>query len=236
MSETTSDDLRARLLDAALAHVPFDGWSEATLAAAARDLDLPIEEARVLFPRAGVSLAAAYHARGDRALERWLESADLSGMRYSEKVAELVWQRIRLAGDREVVRAATTLFALPQNAAEGARLIWNTADLIWRLLGDTSRDYNWYTKRAILTGVYGASVLYWLGDRSEDGADTRAFIDRRIADVMRLETVKAQIRANPLCGPLLRPAEALLGRVRPPARPGRDDLPGRWQPDPDGAS
>ena len=232
MSVTTSDELRERLLDAALAHVPFDGWSEATLAAAARDLDWPIEEARALFPRAGVSLAAANHARGDRALERWFESADLSGMRYSEKVAELVWQRIRLAGGREAVRAATTLFALPQNAAEGARLIWNTADLIWRLLGDTSRDYNWYTKRAILSGVYGASVLYWLGDKSDESADTRAFIARRIANVMQFEKVKGQLRANPLVSRLLSGPARMLRSVRAPGENRKGGLPGRWEEPP----
>ncbi len=234
MSDNTNQnrDRRERLLDAALAHVPFDGWSEATLAAAAKDLEIPIEEARALFPRGGVSLAAAYHERGDEALRRWFESADLSGMRYSEKVGELVWQRIRLAGDREVVRAATTLFALPQNAAEGARLIWHTADLIWRLLGDTSRDYNWYTKRAILSGVYGASVLYWLGDTSADFSETRAFIARRIANVMQFEKFKGAVRANPVLSRLLSVPADLLRKARAPGAEGQGGLPGRWEEPP----
>ncbi len=229
------EDLKDRLLDAALAHVPFDGWSEATLAAAARDCGVEIEAARAMFPRDGASMAAAFHKRGDAALERWLQDeggAALDGLRYSEKVAELVWQRLQLAGDRapgkEAVRAATTLFALPINAAEGARLIWGTADTIWTLLGDRSDDINWYSKRAILSGVYGSSVLYWLGDKSEGDADTRAFIDRRIANVMQFEKLKSQARANPVLGRLMAGAGGLLAGVRAPSGR-RQDLPGRWR-------
>jgi ubiquinone biosynthesis protein COQ9 len=223
-----NDTPKDRLLNAALAHAPFDGWSEATLAAAARDCGIPIQEARALFPRDGVSLASAAHLRGDDALAKLVGETDLSHLRYSEKVAELVWLRLLAAGDKEAVRAATTLFALPQNAAEGARLIWGTADLIWRLLGDTSDDINWYSKRAILSGVYGSSVLFWLGDKSESDADTRAFIDRRIANVMQFEKFKSQVRANPVLARLLSVPESLLSGIKAPSGKQRDDLPGRW--------
>ncbi len=228
------EELKDRLLDAALAHVPFDGWSEATLAAAARDCGVDIDAARAVFPKDGVSMAAAFHKRGDAALEGWVRGDGapvLDGLRYSEKVAELVWQRLQLAGGREngkdIVRAATTLFALPSNAAEGARLIWGTADTIWTLLGDSSDDINWYSKRAILSGVYGSSVLYWLGDKSEGDVDTRAFIDRRIANVMQFEKLKSQARANPVLGRLMAGAGGLLSGVRAPSAR-RRDLPGQW--------
>ena len=224
------DDLKNRLLDAALVHVPFDGWSEATLAAAAMDAGVNAEKAQMLFPRAGVSLAAAYHKRGDDALIARLEHESISGLRYSEKVAALVKLRLEIAGDKEVVRAATTLFSLPQNAPEGARLIWGTADVIWNALGDRSDDINWYSKRAILSGVYGSSVLYWLGDKSEGDADTWAFVDRRIANVMQFEKLKSQARANPLLGRLMGAAGGLFAGVRAPARNLRHDLPGHWQP------
>ncbi len=223
-------EIREKLLDAAVAHVPFDGWSEATLAAAALECGVDIEVARGLFPDAGASLAAAWHRRGDALLARRMQDADLASLRYSQKVAELVWQRLQLAGDKEVVRAASALFALPANAAEGARLIWGTADCIWTLLGDKSRDYNWYTKRAILSGVYGASVLYWLGDSSEGDTRTRAFIDRRIADVMRFEKFKSGVRANPLLARLAALPEALLSGIRAPTAR-RDDLPGHVRAD-----
>ena len=228
MAENPPGDLRENLLDAAVVHVPFDGWSEATLAAAAKDVGIDIEQARALFPRAGDDLAAAYHKRGDAAMLEQMQSADFSALRYSEKVGEAVKIRIRVAGDKDVVRAATTLFALPQNAPEGARLIWGTADAIWTALGDTSDDINWYSKRVILSGVYASSVLYWLGDKSEGDADTWAFVDRRIENVMQFEKLKTQVRANPVLGKLLAVPEAFLGKIKAPMGDRRDDLPGHW--------
>ena len=120
---------------------------------------------------------------------------------------------------------ATSLFALPHHAGEGTSLIWGTADHIWDLLGDSSRDVNWYSKRATLSAVYGATVLFWLGDESPGNLATWAFLDRRIENVMRIETAKAKILDNKpqsaaLAGPLW-----LLAKIKAPQM--RDDLPGR---------
>ncbi|TMV11773.1 COQ9 family protein [Arenibacterium halophilum] len=223
-SDSPQPDIIAQLREAALSHVPFDGWSAETFAAAVRDTGIDPDLARAICPRGAVDLAVSAHHAGDAALAARAEEIDISALRYSEKVAELIWQRIQLAGDAEVVRRATTLFALPQHAAEGAGLIWGTADTIWRVLGDASNDVNWYTKRMTLSAVYGSCVLFWLGDTSEGHADTRAFIDRRIADVMRFEKVKADLRGNPLLKPFLALPERVLGQVRAPAHrraPGR---------------
>ena len=119
------------------------------------------------------------------------------------------------------------LFSLPQHAAEGSALIWGTADAIWTALGDTSDDVNWYSKRTILSGVFGSSVLYWLGDTTEGESATRAFIERRIGNVMQFEKFKAQVRSNPALKPLVSFGENLLSGIRAP-RSDRDDLPGRW--------
>jgi ubiquinone biosynthesis protein COQ9 len=217
------------LLDAALVHVAFEGWSAAAFSAAAEDLGLSESEARVLAPRGAVDLAVAYHRRGDRSMVERLRSTDLSQMRFRDKVATALRFRIEATDDREAVRRASALFALPTHAAEGARLIWETADAVWTALGDTSDDLNWYTKRATLSGVWGASVLYWLGDNSPDNADTYAFIDRRIDDVMRIEKVKGQLRKSPLAKPLMDLQEGLFKRFRMPDASQLKDLPGRWQ-------
>ncbi|MWB79290.1 COQ9 family protein [Pseudooceanicola sp. 216_PA32_1] len=206
-----------RILDAALAHVPFDGWSAATLTAAAAEADVAPALARLLYPRGGVDLALAYHARGDAAMVARLQEEDLTDMRFRDRIAAAVRFRIEAAGDRELVRRGTTLFALPQHAGEGARAIWGTADLIWRSLGDSSDDINWYTKRATLSGVYGSVVLFWLGDDSPAFQATWEFLDRRIDDVMQIEKVKADLRENRLASALLAGPMALLGRIRPPA-------------------
>lgn len=223
--QTTAAD---RLLEAALNHVPFDGWSEATLAAAAQDTGLDLALAQAIFPRGGLDLALAYHRQGDAAMLARLAATDLDALRYSERVTLALRLRLESA-DREVVRRAATLMALPQNAPEAARALWNTADAIWNALGDTSDDGNWYSKRAILSAVYSSTVLYWLGDESADHADTWAFLDRRIAGVMNFEKTKAKVRASPVLGSVFALPFKIMETLRKPAAPG--PMPGAWHSD-----
>ncbi|KAF0676475.1 COQ9 family protein [Profundibacterium mesophilum] len=220
-------DPRDRLLDAALLHVPFDGWSDATLRAAARDVDLSVEAARALFPRGGVDMALAFHRRGDARLRARLEREPLDGMRFRDRVMTAVRWRIEMIESREAVRRGTALLALPHHAADSTQALWETADHIWTALGDRSDDINWYTKRATLSAVYGATVLYWLGDDSPEQRDSWAFLDRRIEDVMRIETAKARMRSNPVLMRALAGPIWALSRVRAPRGIGRTDLPGR---------
>lgn len=177
---------RARLLEAIMMHVAFDGWSETAFRAASVDAGLRPTEARGLCPRGALDLAVDFHAAGDAAMVARLRAAETGAMRFRDKVALAIRLRLEVVGDKEAVRRSSALFALPQHAAEGARLMWGTADLIWRSLGDASEDLNWYTKRASLAAILGASVLYWLGDTSEGDRETAAFIDRRIAGMMQV--------------------------------------------------
>lgn len=215
-----------RLLDAALNHVPFDGWSGTTFAAAIADSGVDETLARALCPRGAADLALAFHARGDRAMLDRIAGADWSDMRFRDRIAAAVRFRLEAVEDREIVRRGVTLFSLPHYAGDGSRAIWGTVDAIWTALGDTSDDVNWYTKRATLSAVYSATLLYWLGDDSPDHAATWAFLDRRIDDVMQIETVKARIRDTPALKPLLAMQDWLLGGIRAPRQARRDDLPG----------
>lgn len=219
MTQTPSET--ERLLDAALVHVPFDGWSRATLAAAARDTGIEAALAHALFPRDGVDLALAFHRRGDAAMAAELAARDLAGLRLRDKVALAV--RLRLeGGEREAVRRAAALFALPQHAGAGVGALWQSADAIWTALGDGSRDGNWYTKRATLASVYGAVLLYWLGDDSPGQEATWEFLDRRVEGVMRFEAAKARVRANPLLRGLFALPLAAMDAARPPGAGGMD--------------
>ncbi len=220
-------EAREKLLDSAVSHVAFDGWSEATLKAAAADSGLEPGLAAALFPRGGVDLALAWHRRGDREMARILADEDLTALRFRDRVARAVMLRLELA-DREAVRRGTTLFALPQHSADGARAIWGTADAIWTALGDTSDDVNWYTKRMTLSAVYASTVLFWLGDDSTGLQATRDFLDRRIEGVMRFEKTKAALASNPLGKALMEGPLSFLGRIRPPVMP--QDLPGQEGP------
>ncbi|MGX0875568.1 ubiquinone biosynthesis protein COQ9 [Roseovarius sp. MBR-154] len=221
-------DLMSRLLEAAKPHVPFDGWSETTLRLAAQDADIAPGLVTAICPRGAVDLALAYHAEGDAAMLRRLEETDLSAMRFRDRVAFAVRARLEAVEDRELVRRGTTLFSLPNHAADGAKAIWQTCDHIWTALGDTSGDVNWYTKRATLSGVYGATVLYWLGDDSDGSARTWEFLDRRIEDVMQIEKFKAKARENRVVSGLMAGPLAFLGRVRAPQARQQTGMPGRW--------
>jgi ubiquinone biosynthesis protein COQ9 len=226
------EEARRRLTDAAMMHVPFDGWSEATFRAAIRDAGISRAVADAACPRGAVDLALAFHEAGDREMARRLRAEDLSALRFRDKIATAVRYRLEAAEDKEVVRRASSLFALPQYAADGARALWGTADRIWDTLGDSSDDLNWYTKRATLSGVYASTVLYWLGDESEGDAATWEFLDRRIADVMQVEKLKAQVQDNPVLKRVLAGPLWLAGQVRPPARPAEANLPGHLAAEP----
>ena len=195
---------RDALLDAALAHVPFDGMNDAALLAGAQDIGMSAGMAHVHFPQGGAGLAAAYHRRADAQLRDRLRESPLEG-RFRDRVAEAVWQRLQLV-EPELVRAGAAILSLPYHAPLAGRLVWETADTIWDALGDTSDDVNWYSKRATLSAVISASVLFWLGDESEGRAETRAFIDRRIDGVMRFENLKANLRKLPGASTLTRAA------------------------------
>jgi len=211
-------DDRDRLLDAALTHVPFEGMSDRALIAGARDIGMAPELARVHFPGGGAALAAAYHRRADAALAAALAAHPPQG-RIRDRITAAMRQRLELA-DPELVRAGAAVLSLPPNAPLGARLVWETADTIWTGLGDPSEDVNWWTKRATLASVWGAVVLYWLGDSSEGNLDTAAFIDRRIDGVMRFEKLKAGVRKLPGVGAMTDLATGWIRKPAPQPAPG----------------
>ncbi len=230
MSGNSVEQIREKVVQAAKAHVVFDGWSDATLDAAIQDAGVETDAARSAFPRGAIDLAEAFHLDGDAQLAEMLATTDLSAMRYSARVAHAIMLRLEIAAsDREAVRRGVTFFALPIHAATGSRCVWHTADVIWNGLGDTSRDANWYSKRAILSGVYSASVLFWLGDESPDFEATKGFVDRRIENVMSFEKTKAKIKQSKLYEMFRKGPGQLLDAVKAPGQSRAEDLPGNWR-------
>ena len=223
-----NETVKDTLLDAALMHVAFDGWTEATFAAAIADTGVDPVVAKAVCPRGALDLAVAYHKRGDAAMVERLRSENLSDMRFRDRIAAAVRFRLEACEDKEAVRRGSTLFALPNHTPEGARLIWETCDVIWETLGDTSEDVNWYTKRATLSAVYSSTVLFWLGDDSLGHQATWEFLDRRIDNVMQFEKFKSQVNSNPVLKRLLAGPNGVLGHVRAPVRASKADLPGSW--------
>lgn len=216
-----------QLLDAILTHVAFDGWTAVSFNAAISDSGLEPAVARAVCPRGAVDLALAYHARGDALMIERLHGEDMSMLKFRDKVMRAIQLRLEVVDDKEAVRRAATLFALPNHAPDGVRAVWETVDKIWTELGDTSTDVNWYTKRATLYGVYSATVLYWLGDESPGNQRTWQFLERRINDVMSIETLKKKVNENPLLKPLMVGPNWAMSLIKAPSRGTRTDLPGR---------
>lgn len=209
------EQLRRRLALAVGEHAVFDGWSRKAVDAAADQLGIDRAQARLAMPKAQAGLVDTYIQGVDRALEEQFPAERLADLKIRERIRSLVWKRLEVMGPaREAVRRGVAILAMPHNAPLGIRVGWRTADLMWRLAGDTSTDFNHYTKRMMLGGVYASTLLVWLDDDSDGWSETRAFLDRRIDDVMRIEKWKAEWRKSGE-----RPSIArFLGRLRYPPR------------------
>jgi ubiquinone biosynthesis protein COQ9 len=209
------EELRRRLALAVGENAVFDGWTRQAIDSAAEQLGTDSVQARLAMPKTQAGMIEVYISEVDRALQAYFTPERLKGLKIREKIRALVWRRLEIMGPaREAVRRALAILAMPQNLPLALRTGWGTADLMWRLAGDTSTDFNHYTKRMTLGAVYGSTLLAWLDDKSEGWSDTAAFLDRRIDDVMRFEKFKAEWR-----GSSERPSVSrFLGRLRYPPR------------------
>jgi len=201
MRSPLAESQRGALIEAMLPDVPFDGWSRSALRAAARRTGMPVGEALALFSGGPADYVACFSRWADTRMLDRLESLPLDQMRVPERIAVAV--NIRL----DIV--AVTVLALPQYAPLAVRLLYETVDGIWYAAGDAATDFSFYTKRATLAGIYAATLLYWLEDRSPEFADTRTFLDRRLVAAARIGATRRRLESalenlpNPLR--LLRP-------------------------------
>lgn len=209
-NDTPLAELAPRLVAAMLPHVPFDGWTDTALNAAAADIGVDADIAALAVPDAETMLTLWTRGVNDHMAG---VMAGAHNLKIRDRIRTALVTRLE-HGDREVTRRALAILAQPQHAALSARLLWQAADAMWRAAGDTATDYNHYTKRAILSAIYSATLLFWTQDDSEDFAATRAFIDRRIDGVMRFE--KAKARLTGMTAKLPDPAR-IIGRLRYPA-------------------
>lgn len=213
--DPTLDEIRAALAPRLPMHAAFDGWGPEALDRAAHEAGIDPDVARVAFAGGAIEMIDAWFRSVDHAMAAAVPAEALAAMKVRARITALVWARIEtVAPDREALRRALAILALPTNAARGARLGWRAADLMWRLAGDKAVDYNHYTKRLLLSGVYASTVLALLDDETPDLADTRAFLDRRIDNVMAIERTKAQLLGRKTHRPSL---SRFIGRLRYPA-------------------
>lgn len=189
-------DLANTILNAALPLSVFDGWTQSMLEQAAISAGLTAFDVKRTFPAGVVDALAYFSARADEQMLATLaRDYNLPALKIRERIATAVMVRLRAnAPHREAVRRAVGFYALPWNAAAGLTALYATVDAMWRAAGDTSTDYNFYTKRALLAGVFSTTLKVWLDDSSEDFRDTEAFLRRRIENVMQIEKAKAKLR------------------------------------------
>ena len=216
IAELTLDELRLALAPAIADAAVFDGWSDGALVMAAEQMGADLDVARLAFKGGAIDMVFAWIEAIDMAMVAAFPEEVIAAMKIRERIRALVQFRLdAVAGQEEALRRALAIMAMPQNVVRSTKRGWQTADLMWRLAGDTATDYNHYTKRAILASIYGATLAVFVDDTSEDKAETRAFLDRRIEGVMQFEKVKAKwINPDRESFSVTR----FLGRLRYPAR------------------
>ena len=197
-NDMTLDELRAALVERLPDEAAFEGWSEKALDAAAAALGVPADRAHLAFAGGAGQMVDAWFASVDRHMADALPPEKLAEMRVRDRITQLVLARLAVVAPyREALRRALAVLAMPHHMAMGTAIGWRSAEMMWRLAGDSSTGFAHYTKRMTLLGVYGSTLLVFIDDDSADYAETRAFLDRRIDDVMKFEKFKAQIRPDP---------------------------------------
>ncbi len=195
MSDGSTEDLKRGVLVEALKHVPFDGWTNEVLYKAGEAKSIPRDELELLFPKGSLDLLEAFSHAADDAMTVGLEAVDLTSFKIRIRISLSVLLRIEyMQKHREASLRAASILALPVHSVLAAQLIARTVDLAWRGIGDTSTDFNFYTKRAILALVMSSTTLYWMTDETDDLAPTWDFLDRRIENVMQFEKAKAKVQ------------------------------------------
>ncbi|NQZ47066.1 MAG: COQ9 family protein [Erythrobacter sp.] len=218
-ADMTLDELRVALAPDIAASAIFDGWNETALVAAAQMAGADVDIAKLAFPKGpdqAMDMIDAWIASVDQAMEQEWPQERLAELKIRERIRTLV--AFRLAAVEhidEAVRRAMAVMAMPQNAARSVQMGWRSADIMWRLAGDTATDYNHYTKRAILGGIYSATLAVFVNDDSEGRETTYKFLDRRIDGVMRFEKFKHKLTSREVELPSL---SRFLGRLRYPSK------------------
>lgn len=215
-ADPTLDEIRVALAPVLGRHAGFDGWSDAAVHAAADEMGVDRDVAMLAIKGKAIDMIDAWIEGIDLELARRLPADTLNAMKIRDRITALVATRLEImAPDRESLRRALAIMAMPQNLPKSAKIGWRSADRMWRLAGDTSSDFNHYTKRMTLSAVYASTLSVFVNDDSENFADTRTFLDRRIDNVMQIEKVKYQAKQRQEYVPSL---SRFIGRLRYPAR------------------
>lgn len=215
-ADPTLDEIRLALAPAVGRNAAFDGWTDAAVDLAADEFGIDRDVAKLAFKGGAMALIDAWIDSIDLELAERLPAEKLNQMKIRQRITSLLATRLEImAPDRESLRRAMAIMAMPQNLTRAAKIGWRSMDRMWRLAGDTASDFNHYTKRMTLSAVYGTLLAIFVNDDSPDFAESRAFLDRRIDNVMQFEKIKAQAKTR---REFLPSFSRFVGRLRYPAR------------------
>ena len=214
--DPTLDEIRAHLAPIIAEHAAFDGWTEEAVHRAASEAGIDTGAASLAFPREAPGMIDAWFAHVDAEMAASFTPEELAAMPVHKRIRSAILKRIEIVRpNKEALRRAMAILAMPKNIPLAGKLAWRSADAMWKLAGDTATDFNHYSKRMILSGVYGSTIMAWLDDESEGDAETIAFLDRRLGNVAQFETFKKKLRGDP---DRRFSASRFLGRLRYPGR------------------
>lgn len=184
------------LIKAALRQIPFEGWNRLAFEKAEAAEGLPAGTYAAYFPGGVQEFIKATRTWVDDEMRRIiLTQADFEQSKIREKIFRCVMARIKtLTPYREAVRRLVGHQLLPWNKLWGLRDLSSAADAMWKLAGDRSIDYNFYTKRILLSGVYAATLQHWFDDMSDGFEDTQTFLRARIENVLKFGKFVGEIK------------------------------------------
>lgn len=180
------DKIKQNILAEALKAIPFEGYSLTMLENASKKCGYEPKMGELVFKDGMTSLIQYYFETLDEEMIKNTSKKLTKSITQNVKIAVL--ERIKILSKNKLVVSKTLAFlGLPHNAIFGTKLLWNTCDKIWHdIVGDKSVDFNYYSKRTLLCGVYSSTVLFWLSDESKGFKDTEEFLDRRLAEVGKI--------------------------------------------------
>ncbi len=197
-ADPTLDEIRAHLAPIIAGHAAFDGWTEEAVHRAAIEAGIDTGAASLAFSKGAADMIDAWFAYIDAEMTASFSPEEIAAMPVHKRIRSAILKRIELVRpNKEALRRAVAILATPKNIPLGGKLAWRSADAMWKLAGDTATDFNHYSKRTILSGVYGSTIMAWLDDESEGEAETIAFLDRRLGNVAQFETFKKKLRGDP---------------------------------------
>lgn len=182
---------RLEFLEKFLKNVPFDGWTSECLEKTSISLGKDKYYGRILFAGGASDIIKFFGLFIDQKMEKALIDNPITEHRVRDKIHFLIMTRFKCYTPyKEAIRKLVKNNYTPSNLSNSLKMLWKTSDDFWYKAGDISTDYNYYTKRFLLSCVYSSSLLHWLSDDSKGNDSNSSFVTKEIAKILKLGNIK----------------------------------------------